>query len=383
MKDISIYFTSIESPAVNSGDIGEVVETYSNDFPDIKNGGIAMFYVPEHRGLGLENKTEIESNFRKFFYALKKHTNDKPLYDLGNLLPGESIQDTYFALANVVEELVKNNVLPVIVGGGQDLTYAQYTAYERLEQTINITAIDPKFDLGTPDGKLTTDDFLSQIIAHKPCYLFNYSNIGYQTYLIDAEQRDLFQKMYFDLHRLGEVNQDITITEPILRNTDILSFDMTSIRESDFQKNYHQLPNGLYGEQACQMARYAGISDKLTSVGFYNYLPQNDSSGPAAHLLAQMIWFFIEGVNLRKGDFPVGNKKSYTKYRVASTDFKDEITFYKSDKSGRWWMEVPYPSNSKSKYNRHHLVPCNYSDYEKAMQDELPDLWWQTYQKLV
>ena len=75
--------------------------------------------------------------------------------------------------------------------------------------------------------------------------------------------------------------------------------------------------------------------------------------------------------------------KSYKKYIVATPDFEEAISFYKSDKSGRWWMEVPYPSNQSSRYSRHHLVPCNYSDYEKAMSDELPDLWWQTYQKLT
>jgi arginase family enzyme len=383
MKDLSIYFQSIESGSYSEGDLGAFIQSNNNSFPEIESKGVALFYVPEHRGLGLQNGKVEALNFRKFLYDLKTHNCNVPIYDLGDLHPGQTVEDTYFAVANVVEELVKNDVLPIIIGGGQDLTFAQYKAYERLEQTINITAIDPKFDLGSPDGDLTTDDYLSQIISHKPCYLFNYSNIGYQTYLIKEEQRSLFQKMYFDLHRLGEVNADMTVSEPILRNTDLLSFDMTSIRNSDFQKNYHRLPNGFYGEQACQLARYAGISDKLTSVGFYNYLPQNDADGAAAHLLAQIIWFFIDGVNHRKGDFPIGTKKSYTKYIVTASDFQDAISFYKSDKSGRWWMEVPYPSNKSTKYNRHHLVPCNYSDYEKAMTDELPDLWWQTYQKLT
>jgi hypothetical protein len=59
-----------------------------------------------------------------------------------------------------------------------------------------------------------------------------------------------------------------------------------------------------------------------------------------------------------------------------------EIIFFKSNKSARWWMEVPYPPQSGTKYDRHHMVPCNKSDYDNAMKNEMPDLWWKTYQKL-
>jgi hypothetical protein len=45
-------------------------------------------------------------------------------------------------------------------------------------------------------------------------------------------------------------------------------------------------------------------------------------------------------------------------------------------------MEVPHPSTMDSKYERHHLIPCNHDDYELALKNELPDLWWRTFQKL-
>jgi hypothetical protein len=87
-------------------------------------------------------------------------------------------------------------------------------------------------------------------------------------------------------------------------------------------------------------------------------------------------------VNNRLEDFPIGSKKDYQKYRVALSQFKDEIIFYKSPKSNRWWIEVPYHPKEQSKYLRHYMVPCNYDDYQTAMQDEVPDLWWKTYQKI-
>ena len=96
-----------------------------------------------------------------------------------------------------------------------------------------------------------------------------------------------------------------------------------------------------------------------------------------------MLWYFIEGFNLRKQDYPIGSKSAYLKYRVNIDDFKDEIIFYKSNKSGRWWLEVPYPKIQGVKLQRHLLVPCDYEDYENALKNELPNLWLRTYKKLV
>ena len=62
--------------------------------------------------------------------------------------------------------------------------------------------------------------------------------------------------------------------------------------------------------------------------------------------------------------------------------FDHDVVFYKSNKSERWWMEVPYQGDNENKYLRHHLVPCNYEDYLNAAENEMPDLWWKTYQKL-
>ena len=143
--------------------------------------------------------------------------------------------------------------------------------------------------------------------------------------------------------------------------------------------NLNGIPNGFYAEQICQIARYAGISDKVTSFGVFNFESVNVMSDK---LLAEIIWYFIQGTMSRKGDFPIGSKSEYTRFTVFLEESGREIVFFKSNKSARWWMEVPYPPQSGTKYERHHMVPCNKLDYDNAMNNEMPDLWWKTYQKL-
>lgn len=385
MKDISIYFKAGDQDfTIEPETIGEKIITHTETyFPDIEKKSVAVIYCPEYRNGGLENKEahayQIQMN------ALRSlHLGDTwsfPIYDLGIIAPGNTISDTYFALAQVVSELVKHKVLPIVIGGSQDLTFAMYQGYQQLEQMVNLTHVDSRFDLGTPeDEQISANAYISRILMDRPCYLFNCSNIGIQLPYVRKSEMDLFEKLYFDVCRLGEFNADFKKAEPLLRNSDILSIDVNSIRKSDFD-GQDNTPNGFYADQICQIAKYAGISDKLTCLGIFN-LPQNKANTVNAQVIAEICWYFMDGYAQRKGDFPIGSKKDYTKFIVHLETEQNELVFYKSPRSDRWWMEVPYPNREGSKYERHHMVPCNFEDYEAAMKNEMPDLWWKTYQKL-
>lgn len=384
MKDISIYFQSIALEEHFENEmLGDFIHPYlKDDFPELENKGIAIFEVPEYRNHNEKIESHFRNDFRNALYTLYKGFNWKhTLYDFGTIKPGERIEDTYYAVNTVCQELIKKDIIPIVIGGTQDLTKAIYSAYEDLEQLVNIATIDNQLDLGGVEKDLSHDGWLSHVVLHKPCYLFNYANIGAQSHYISNKTIDLFNELYFDICRLGEVNQSIQVTEPFMRNTDILSVDLTSIRASDLQNDNYTAPNGLFANETCQILRYAGISDKLSSLGIFNYY--SNGHKVTDELVAQLIWYFNEGYANRKGDFPQGSKKSYTKFRVYLEDLKEEILFYKSTQSNRWWIEVPYPNSKSSKYMRHQMVPCSYDTYQETMKGNIPNLWWKTYQKLV
>ncbi|HXH99767.1 MAG TPA: formimidoylglutamase [Sphingobacteriaceae bacterium] len=368
--------------------LGSVAEIYTSDFPDLESGNfhIALIGVQEDRNAVNNQGCALGPDYiREKFYALNQGTYNAKIADLGNIKAGANVTDTYIALRNTVTELVKNNILPVILGGGQDLTYAQYIAYEKLEQKVDLLVIDPKFDL-EENTKNTVEThslaYLNKIFLHEPNFLFNFSNIGYQTYFVNQESLRLMEKLYFDTHRLGDLYGKTSVAEPIIRNANMISFDVSSIRSSDAGGNANANPNGFYGEEACQLCRYAGLNDKLSSIGFYEFNPAFDKNGQTAALLSQMLWYFIDGFYHRKNDIPLQPKSQYLTYRTNLKDNSHELIFVKSKKTDRWWMQVPYPSGI-SKNERYHLVPCRYEDYQVAVSGEMPDLWWRTYQKLI
>lgn len=384
MQDISFYFRPIQKEQdFKEGSIGHNIIIHEEGvFPEVEKGSVVLFHVNEFRNSTYENIAP--EKFRTPFYELNIGVDwSRPLYDLGNIEAGNSIEDTYYAVSMVLHVLIKNDCIPVLVGGSQDLTFAMYKAFEQLEQTINLCTVDSKLDLGDPEGPMTADGYISHMLMQRPCYLFNHANIGVQAPLASAVDFDLFEKLLFDYCRLGEFNADFKKAEPFLRNSDVLSLDLSSLRYSELNDTQYYLPNGFYADQICQIAKYAGVSDKMSAFGIFNYLPEHSTANNISALVGQIIWYFIDGVSKRVGDFPIGLKKDYLKFHVHLEEFTDHLVFYKSNKSQRWWLEVPYTVGNAKKYERHHMVPCDQDDYEKAMRNELPDLWWKTYQKLV
>lgn len=375
---------------LNRNRIGETIEGYFQDgpFPDLSNYQLALVGVPEDRNAVINSGSASAPDvIREELYALHKGAIHPRIVDLGNLKRGHTPEDTYFALATVLADLISQDIIPIVIGGSQDLTFGQYKAYQKLGQIINLVSIDPRFDLGDIEGELDNQSFLSRIILHKPNYLFNYTNIGYQSYYIDQDAVNLLKNLLFDAYRIGVIRDNLETCEPLIRNADIISVDMAAIRMAEAPGNARPSPNGFYGEEICQIMRYAGRSDKLSSIGIYEYSPAFDPRKQTAGLIAQMIWYLLEGFAYRTNDLPAKGEspedKHFVRYMVTIEDHEHEIEFLKSKKSDRWWMEVPCPPRLQQKYDRQFLVPCSYQDYQEACRNEIPEKWWQVYQKFV
>ena len=354
------------------------IHSKQNGIPEIEGVQIAIIGVSEDRrtvdNIGSGNNL---SAIRKHLYQLYPGNWFASVIDLGNLPQGNEVDDTYFALKEILTTLIKQNIIPIIIGGGQDLTYANYRAYDSLEQTVNLTVVDNKFDLGDLQEEISSESYLSKVVMEKPNNLFNFSNIGYQTFFNSQEEIDLVEKLYFDTYRLGEVANDVKIVEPIMRDADIVSIDVGSIRRTEAPANNNASPNGFYGETICAISRYAGISDKVSSFGIYEYNAKYDEQEQTAQLISQMIWYFIEGYNYRTNEYPFTSKKDYKKYIVPVED--TTLNFFKSNKSDRWWMEVQHQNN---KFSKRTLIPCTYQDYLRAGNQVIPERWWKTFRKL-
>ena len=353
----------------------KVVLHTKEDFPDLNKIKIAILGVLDNRG-NVNQNTDVELCFiRKELYSLFPGNWNASIADLGDIIAGNSINDTYFALKQVISNLLKRKIIPIVIGGTQDLTYPLYRAYDTLEQMVNLVSIDRKFDFGKESDSVSADSYLTKIIIDEPNNLFNYSNIGYQTYYNSQEEIDLIDKLFFEGYRLGEISNNIVLAEPVFRDADVVSIDLTSIKSSDSGNNSSFFPNGFNGKEICALSRYSGISDKVSLLGIFNH----NNTKQEAVLIAQIIWYFIEGFHYRSNEYPFGSKDKYTKY-IVPLDF-EELIFYKSNKTDRWWIELPFISAANNKLKKSTLLPCSNEEYLSACNHEIPERWWKAQRR--
>lgn len=347
--------------------------------PDLDGVKVAIVGVRENRNDIGNVLYEIQfDSIRIALYGLFPGNWDTPIADLGDILQGESIEDTYFALRTTLSILIEKKVIPIILGGGQDLTYSNYRAYDTFSPMVNIVNVDSNFDLGDASQPIKNNSYFGNIITEKPYNLFNYSTIGYQTYFNSQEEIDLMDKLYFEAYRLGEISKNIHLVEPVMRDAHIVSIDLKSVRASEVSAKQKHSPNGFDGKEICSIARYAGISNKVSSFGVYEYRPSKDDTATSM-LVAQILWYFIEGINCRVKDDDFDADSNYQKFNVLVED--DELIFYKSVKTGRWWIEIPFLPNVNNKLKKHTLLPCMHEDYIEASHGKIPERWYKAYKK--
>lgn len=376
VKDVVL--ASIE--LIHKQSLGKHIKIHSRKegLPDLTGVDIAIVGLLENRGdVDIVTVKSSFSNIRREFYKLFPGNWHTTIADLGDIEAGQSLTDTYYAIRQLTEVLIKKNILLIYLGGTQDLTYPIYRAFDNLDQMVNVVNIDSRFDIGDSMQPISNKSFVGKMIVEEPYNLFNYSNIGFQTYLISQEEIDLMNKLYFDAIRLGEVSENISFVEPAMRDADIVSLDL-NVLETSYLGGIYDNPNGLRGREVCAIARYAGISDKVSVFGIFQYLTQENLC-IADTMIAQLMWYFVEGVNYRVDEQLSNRKTAFVKYSVPVED--EVLVFYKSDKTERWWMEVPYQSLNNTKLKREALLPCNYKDYLDACDQIIPERWYNCKRK--
>jgi formiminoglutamase len=340
-----------------------------NAIPDIERAKIIL------AGIG---NPGLADQIRCYLYGLSTALPAGEMVDLGNLREGKTGADTAIGLMDVVSELGKAHKILVLIGRDTHDVLSYCRAYNKLESPYNLTVIDSIIDI-MPEDQSERSHYLNELISDTEGCLFDFVHMGYQTYLNDSGSFDRLGDLFFEHHRLGSLREDIRESEPVFRNSDLVVFSMNSIRQPEAPGVSFPSINGFTAEEACQLAKFAGLSDKLSLFALASFRAENDRGEQTSALAAQIIWHFMQGISQRKSDYPFTDINQYQKYLITLPKTGFNLTFFKSPVSGRWWIEVPYPD---SKYPRSLYIACSPRDYQIASEGEVPDRWWNHYRRL-
>ena len=388
--DLSLYFDPVSITSLHIPDAESLTDRllyrvmmYNPEASvNISEADIAIVGVPEVRNAWQNPSCSLAPDeIRRQFYQLYAWRKDVRIIDLGNLRLGQTVEDTYHAVSEVVAFLVENNVIPVILGGSNDLAFANYRAYEMMERVANVVSIDACFDLGSEGKPIRSDAYVNKMVLQQPNFLLNYANIGFQSYMNSPESVNMMESLFFETYRVGVMRRNLEEVEPIVRNADMVSLDISAVRRPDAPGCPHNSSNGFYGEEICQIAKFVGLSDKLSSFGIYEYDPTLDFNNQTSQLIAHILWYFVEGFIFRQSEGQFKNKNDYRQFNISVTGALEEMVFFNSKKSDRWWVIVPMYQKGKEQV-QHYYLPCSKRDYLLACEDKISDRWWRTYHKI-
>ena len=297
------------------------------------------------------------------------HSNIK-IGDMGNIIEGASINDTRAALRTLLTELNLQGKKVLLIGGSHDLSIQQYEVFKIQEKIIDFTVIDMLADINETSG-VRYDNYLAEALTSSPNFLRNFHLIGFQSYYVNPNIIETFDKLRFDCIRLGKMREDIEQIEPLLRSSDVASIDINCVKYSDAPANKYSSPNGMTGDEICKLTRFAGMSEKLASLGLYGYDPHSDTHHITAKLISQMIWYYIDGLHVQKQEDKLEDLSQFLEYHITFTD--NDTLFYKSKKTNRWWMKL----------HNNTIIPCAYQDYITACNNEIPERWLREMERAI
>lgn len=366
MNEIANYFEPINTIKPNP-DYGlkdgylhnEIVQ---NSFSECN---IALIGVSETRNAITKTEPTELDQVRAYLYGLSAFSNLK-IADLGNLKLGNTVKDTYASIEFVANYLINNNVIPVFFGGTHDITVP--LAKSLKESDCEIVIIDSRFDLGSTD--VHSKNFIEELITDNT----NDNRLtiaAFQSYFVSKSQKAIAEKLGLLNVRLGEIRNNFSFVEPPLRDADFVSFDLSAIRQPDCPACTFPGPNGLYNEEACQLANLSGLSDKLKLFYISEYDFAKDKNHQSAQIVAQLLWHFMYGVSQRKGDYPAKTLDSYKKIFVKIEKPDTELVFYQNPVNNRFWVEIPLNTDQQVK-----IISCSEKDYRKTCVGEIPDRIW-------
>jgi formiminoglutamase len=294
----------------NDPRMGEIVRSAPADYAISE---IVILGCPQDEGVrrngGRIGAAAAPRVIRKQFYRLTTFNARKRIFDLGDVVMGQSLEATHDSLTEVVKQVLGDNKRLIVLGGGNDISYADGRAMAEVfgsDSWIGVN-IDSHLDVriaeqrnsGTPYRQLLEEGHL------RPEYFYE---VGYQTHFCSPVYyeyiRDLgVNRISLELLRSrGEA--DLELKESIRNNfighsssmNTFFGFDMDAVRMADAPGTSAPSPLGLKAGEFIQLVKYAASLANTRIIEFTEMNPEYDIDSRTAKLVAIGMHRFCTGV---------------------------------------------------------------------------------------
>lgn len=236
-----------------------------------------------------------------------------PVYDLGDILPEESIEATHASAASLVRAVAAAGHYPIVIGGGHDLGFPHALGVlEAIGTKTLFLNIDAHLDVRPVDKGITSGSPWYLLNEH-PLFRKSRSRIaefGIQPHCNAHSLVGYAKANRFELHWLAEIRKqkatgaDRAFARLLGPRTGkealVVSLDIDSVQLADAPGCSAPQTLGFQPTEAIQMSFHAGAHPRARSFGVFELSPALDPDGRTALLVAHCINACIQGYGTRK-----------------------------------------------------------------------------------
>lgn len=278
---------------------------------------IGILGVPEDEGVkrnkGRPGAAEAPTAVRRALYKLspyhigsERNITTLSIFDFGNVRVKGSLEDIHGKLESIVGGVLDFGIIPVVIGGGHDITFPNFRAYAEQSRTAGLINVDSHFDVREPIPRRTSGTSFRQILEHPTTLVLpqNLVEIGIQPYANARAHYEYLLDRGSTIFTLREVQEEgiekiVSLSHEIasnLRDAVFVSFDLDAVRSSDAPGVSASYPTGLTAEELLKIARYVGQQAKTTMIDIVEVNPKCDLDDRTSKLAALVILNFLTGV---------------------------------------------------------------------------------------
>lgn len=290
--------------------LGEIVST---DEQDYEAANVVIVGYPGDEGVrrnaGRPGAAQAPAAIRKQFYKLTPFGIKSKVFDLGDVVPGGSLEETHDAHQTVIAQLLRDGKQVIVLGGGNDISYPDGAAMAEvfgpelwiainIDSHLDVRADEPR-NSGTPYRQLLEEELLLPTYFYEVAYQSHFASPVYYNYLRDKG----VNRISLELLRSRE-EADIEIKEQVRHkfinhsasmNT-FFGFDLDAVRSADAPGTSAPSPLGLRAGEFIVLVKYAASLANTRIIEFSEVNPNFDVDDRTTKLVAIGMHRFCSGV---------------------------------------------------------------------------------------
>lgn len=277
---------------------------------------VGILGVPFDYGVKLNNgrpgarfgPKKIKQEFFKLIKNRKK-VKSVSIIDCGMVVPtSKNPKKTHEKVAKVVKKIIKNNVIPIVIGGGHDISFGSGKAISQSYKKIGQINIDAHYDVRpVVNGKITSGTPFRRLIEKEFLNAKNFVELGVHSPKNLKEHCQYVIQKKGTLIKLNSINK-VGIEKALnrafsiaSRNTNAIMFD---IDIDGVQKRFAPGCSApcVIGFTKKQILKAAYIAGKNKNVQLFNLMevsPVHDVNNKTVKLGAELILEFAKGLSER------------------------------------------------------------------------------------